>query len=244
MSTTRIQNEIKHHQKIAAHPEKFWGRLGLAGKLRLERRRKIIVDFCEIDGLTRVLEIGCGTGLLTEYLAGTGADIVATDIFPEFIESNLNKNKNSNAAFKIANAEKLEEFCEQSFDVVCGLSVLHHLDIEAALKNIYRVLKTGGRIAFSEPNMLNPQIAMQKNIPLLKEWLGDSPDETAFFKWQIKKDLSRAGFKNISVEPFDFLYPVMPDFLAKPLSKASILLEKIPLIREIAGSLFIYAEKH
>lgn len=244
MLTTRVENEIKHHQKIAIHPEKFWGRLGLAGELRLERRRKMIVDLCEIDGSTRVLEIGCGTGLLTEYLAGTGADIIATDIFPEFIESNLNKNKNSNVAFKIANAEKLEEFREQSFDVACGLSILHHLDIEVALKNIHSVLKTGGRIAFSEPNMLNPQIALQKNIPLLKEWLGDSPDETAFFKWQIKKDLSRVGFKNISVEPFDFLHPAMPDFLAKSFSKAGILLEKIPLIKEIAGSLFIYAEKY
>lgn len=244
MLTTRVENEIKHHQKIAVHSEKIWGRLGLAGKLRLERRQKMIANFCRMDSSTRVLEIGCGTGLLTEYLAETRADIIATDIFPEFIELNLNKNKNHNVTFKVANAETLEEFSEQNFDVICGLSVLHHLDVDTAFKNIFRALKTGGRIAFSEPNMLNPQIALQKNIPLLKEWLGDSPDETAFFKWQIKKDLSRVGFKNISVEPFDFLHPAMPDFLVKPLSKADILLEKIPFIKEIAGSLFIYAEKH
>jgi len=33
---------------------------------------------------------------------------------------------------------------------------------------------------FAEPDMLNPQITLQKNIPALKRRLGDTPDETAF----------------------------------------------------------------
>ena len=35
--------------------------------------------------------------------------------------------------------------------------------------------------------MLNPQIAIQKNIPWVKRKLGDSPDETAFFRWPLRR---------------------------------------------------------
>jgi hypothetical protein len=46
-------------------------------------------------------------------------------------------------------------------------------------------LKSGGTIYFTEPNMLNPQIAIQKNVSWVKRKLGDSPDETAFLSLAI-----------------------------------------------------------
>ena len=67
-------------------------------------------------------------------------------------------------------------------DSVVGSSVLHHLEVDAALKEIWRVLKPGGLVFFTEPNMMNPQIAVQENVPAIKERLGDSsPDETRSF---------------------------------------------------------------
>ena len=74
----------------------------------------------------------------------------------------------------------------ERFDAVVGSSVLHHLDVAQALRECFRVLKPEGVICFTEPNMLNPQIALQKNISFLKKRLGDSPDETTFFRWQIQ----------------------------------------------------------
>jgi hypothetical protein len=104
-------------------------------------------------------------------------------------------------------------------------------------------LKPGGRIAFTEPNMLNPQIALQKNIPWLKRKLGDSPDETAFFSWKIKKFLTSAGFINVQATPFDFLHPAIPPKLINPVLGISKIAEKTPLLKAIAGSLFIQAVK-
>jgi SAM-dependent methyltransferase len=124
-----------------------------------------------------------------------------------------------------------------------GSSVLHHLDIDKAVKEIYRVLKPGGMIAFTEPNMLNPQIALQKNIPWLKKKLGDSPDETAFFSWNIKKLLVTAGFTHVKATPFDFLHPAIPPGLINPVLGISRIAEKTPLLKAIAGSLFIQAVK-
>jgi len=124
-----------------------------------------------------------------------------------------------------------------------GSSVLHHLDMEKAVSEMYRVLKPNGSVAFTEPNMLNPQIALQKNIPWLKQKMGDSPDETAFFRWSISRLLKKYNFTQIEVIPFDFLHPAIPPKLIKSVSGVGNFIEKVPLMKEIAGSLYIRAVK-
>jgi hypothetical protein len=75
--------------------------------------------------------------------------------------------------------------------------------VDQALKEFARILKPGGGIMFTEPNMMNPQIALVKNTPALKRRAGDSPDETAFFRWVIAGKLRHHGFTDISIVPFD-----------------------------------------
>jgi SAM-dependent methyltransferase len=135
------------------------------------------------------------------------------------------------------------DFPDESFDVVFGSSILHHLNLAPALGEIYRVLKIRGGIVFTEPNMLNPQIWLERNIPIIRKLTNNSPDETAFIRWVLKKDLINLGFKNVSIRPFDFLHPFTPDMLIPFISNIGNLVEKIPLVREIAGSLLIYASK-
>ena len=120
-----------------------------------------------------------------------------------------------------------------------GSSVLHHLNPKSALIEAYRVLSSGGEVAFTEPNMLNPQIALQKNIFLVKKMMGDSPDETAFTSWQVRRLLKEIGFVQVDVKPYDFLHPLVPKPLVSFVDKLGRFIEKIPIIREIAGSLFI-----
>ncbi len=117
-------------------------------------------------GMT-VLELGCGAGYFTQELVRSGADIVAIDVSPELLEIARSNCSVPNVQFQIENAFALS-YDDAVFDSVVGSSVLHHLEIEAALRDIYRVLKPKGTIYFTEPNMLNPQIAIQKNIPWIK----------------------------------------------------------------------------
>jgi hypothetical protein len=91
--------------------------------------------------------------------------------------------------------------------------------------------------------MLNPQIAIQKNVPWIKRKLGDSPDETAFFRWPLRRLLKRTGFRNVWIDPFDFLHPNTPPFLVQRLNAFARLLENVPLLSEFAGSLYIRATK-
>jgi len=103
------------------------------------------------------------------------------------------------------------------------------------------LLKPGAPMVFAEPNMLNPQIMIQKNVPWIKKKLGDLPDEDAFFLWSFRRMLVDAGFCSITLRPFDWLHPSTPPMLIPTVCRLGVFLEKVPLVRHFAGSLLISA---
>ena len=236
----RIKNEIDHGAKIKDYAENVWNWNTHAGKIRWERRVRLLS--AHLNSKMCVLEIGCGTGLLTKELQNSNADVNAIDISPDLLDIAKKRIKSKNIKFKLDNAYDLS-FDDESFDTVIGSSILHHLNIKKALVEFYRVLKPGGTIYFTEPNMLNPIIAVQKNIPFIKKLMGDTPDETAFIKWKIISLLKKHKFKNIEVTSFDFLHPSLPKFSLPIMIPFTNFLEKFPLISEIAGSLYIKSKK-
>lgn len=237
----RLQNEIKHGKYLLRHgPGELWGWEGAAGKIRWARRVNMLISHINAD--MKVLEIGCGTGYFTKELAKTSAHVTAIDISFDLLMMARQDIKYSNVIFKEENAYALS-FPADSFDSVIGSSVLHHLDIAKALAEFHRVLKKPGTIYFTEPNMINPQLIVQKNVPFLKKMMGESLDETALCRWKIARMLSVAGFKNIRIQPFDFLHPKTPRSLIHYVRSLGNFLEHVPLISEVAGSLYIRAEK-
>jgi SAM-dependent methyltransferase len=241
MSSRRLENEIEHGKYLLAHGAgEIWNWETPAGKLRWARRVAMLTNHLRPG--QRVLELGCGTGYFTRELAKTGAQIIAIDISPDLLEVARHECPQQNVTFEIQNAYALT-YPNDDFDSVVGSSVLHHLDVDAALREIHRVLKPGGSIYFTEPNMLNPQIALQKNIPSIKRRLGDSPDESAFVRWPLQRRLRANGFRETQLDPFDFLHPRLPRSWISAVEMLGSASEKIPLLREIAGSLYIRAEK-
>jgi len=237
----RVTNEIQHGRFLAKHGAgEVWNWESPAGKLRWARRVKMVSGHLK-PGMT-ILELGCGTGYFTHELAGSGADIVAIDISPELLEIARAKRSGPNIRYEIKDACALT-YADAMFDSVVGSSILHHLEIEEALREVYRVLKPSGTIYFTEPNMLNPQIAIQKNIPWIKRRLGDSPDETAFFRWPLRRLLKQTGYRDVQIDPFDFLHPKITVRLIDYLGALGHFLENVPVISEFAGSLYIRAVK-
>ncbi|MCG2810734.1 MAG: methyltransferase domain-containing protein [Candidatus Aminicenantes bacterium] len=241
MVDQRLQNEIEHGKFLASHNAgEIWNWETPAGKIRWGRRVGMLTN--SLKSGMKVLEIGCGIGFFTKEIIKKPVQLTAIDISPELIEVARKNILDSNVEFIIENAYQMA-FEDQTFDAVIGSSVLHHLDVDTALKEIYRVLTPEGYIAFTEPNMMNPQIALQKNIPALKKALGDSPDESAFFIWSIRKKLKKTGFTGIDIIPFDFLHPRIPKRLIETILPFTDLAEKIPLLKQISGSLYIKATK-
>jgi SAM-dependent methyltransferase len=237
----RIAKEVQHGRFLADHGAgEIWNWESPAGRLRWARRVKMLSSHLK-PGMT-VLELGCGAGYFTQELARSGADIVAIDVSPELLEIARANCSAPNVRYQIQNAHALS-YSEALFDSVVGSSVLHHLEIEEALREIYRVLKPMGTIYFTEPNMLNPQIAIQKNIPWIKRRLGDSPDETAFVRWPLWRLLEQTGYREVRIDPFDFLHPKTPVALIDHVKAFGRFLENVPVISEFAGSLYIRATK-
>jgi 2-polyprenyl-3-methyl-5-hydroxy-6-metoxy-1,4-benzoquinol methylase len=237
----RIAKEVQHGRFLAQHGAgEIWNWESPAGKLRWARRVKMLSSHLK-PGMT-VLELGCGTGSLTRELARSGADVVAIDVSPDLLEIAKTNCSAPNVRYQIQNAYSLS-YSEAVFDSVVGSSILHHVEIKEALRDVYRVLKPAGSIYFTEPNMLNPQIAIQKNVPWIKRKLGDSPDETAFFRWPIRWLLKQTGYRDIRINPFDFLHPKTPVALIDTVNALGRFLERVPVISEFAGSLYIRAIK-
>ena len=85
--------------------------------------------------------------------------------------------------------------------------------------------------------MLNPQVFMERRF---RRWFPYvSPDETAFVRNRLGRLLAETGFAEIAITPFDWLHPATPRPLVPVVEWIGRWLERIPGLRECAGSLLI-----
>jgi SAM-dependent methyltransferase len=238
----RLQHEIEHHRDLAGREvEEIWGWDTPAGRLRADRRGRLFVERGGIRPGARALELGCGTGEFTRRVAPAGSRLVALDLSQELL-ARARAKVPAGARFVRGNAERLP-FPDGTFDVVFGCSILHHLEVEAALDEVRRVLRPGGRLVFSEPNLLNPQVLLMFKVERLKPYFGTSPDEMAFTRGRVSRVLRRLGFARVSVRYFDFLHPSTPRALLPVVAPLVEAFERVPLLRAISGSMLIHAER-
>ena len=235
----RSKHEIQHGEFLAAEDvELAWGWGTPAGRARATRRAQLVAEGAQLGPGVYALEVGCGTGMFTEMFAQTGAQLVAVDISPSLLEKARARGLPSS---QVQFLEKRFEDCnvEGPFDAVIGSSVLHHLELASALSKIYELLKPGGIMSFAEPNLLNPQVFVERTF---RKWFPYvSPDETAFMRWRLRGDLIRAGLEKIEVTPFDWLHPATPASMINSVRALGSCLERVPLLRNFAGSLHIRA---
>jgi ubiquinone/menaquinone biosynthesis C-methylase UbiE len=133
------------------------------------------------------LELGCGTGffLLNLMQGGVIKKGSVTDLSPGMVEVALRNARNLGLDVdgRVADAERIP-YEDNSFDLVVGHAVLHHIpDLDAAFKEILRVLKPGGRFVFAgEPTNIGNAYARKlgqltwwlttnvTKLPALSEW--------------------------------------------------------------------------
>jgi SAM-dependent methyltransferase len=116
-----------------------------------------------LQGL-RVLDLGCGRGDLTLWLAGQGADVAAIDLSPGMVAVANERlaRFSGGAARAIAGPVEGLPFEDDEFDLVVGKWVLHHLDLAVAAPEIARVLKPGALGVFGETSASNPVLMLAR----------------------------------------------------------------------------------
>jgi len=115
---------------------------------------------------TAVLDYGCGTGWTTLVLAQKATHVKAFDIAEKQIavlKRAADANGYDNIEACVADGEAVP-YADNEFDYVFGSGVLHHIRLDRCLPEIARVLKPGGRAAFSEPWGHNPLFRAYRHI--------------------------------------------------------------------------------
>jgi ubiquinone/menaquinone biosynthesis C-methylase UbiE len=171
MQAVRTSEEIRdvntrYHDVAASTYDSKWGiDFGEVGQAQVLGKFRKLLAAETGRGFERSLEIGAGTGYFSLNLkqAGVLQDVTCTDISPGMVArlaDNARRLGLGDVRAARADAESLP-FPDESFDLVLGHAVLHHLpDLGAAFDELRRVLRPGGLIFFAgEPSRFGDRLA-------------------------------------------------------------------------------------
>lgn len=111
--------------------------------------RELVEFIAETAGLpvgAPVLEVGCGTGQLTEHLAALGFRVTAIDLGPSMIEAARRKVSGGAVSFGIGAFEELD-LAAGSFHLIISGAAFHWIDPEVRFRKSARILRPGGWLA-------------------------------------------------------------------------------------------------
>ena len=214
--------------------------------VRMKRRADLMIAAMDNATNKTILEIGCGTGEVAFWIAEkVKSNVLGTDICVPFVDSANKQYKLPNLSYEVLDFNNAEHLKGRKFDYIIGNGILHHLyyNLGNALATLRDLLTDEGKMIFMEPNIYNPYVAGIFKISALRKIANLEPDEMAFSKSFIIKELEKVGFKNCKVDYKDFLLPGIPSFLIKPSIAIGDVAEKIPLVKNISQSIFIVASK-
>ncbi len=157
---------------------------------------QILYSYVEPQPHMRVLDVATGAGHTAATIAPAVAHVTACDLAPEMIEQTRKQfaaKALANVDAVVADVEALD-FADASFDVVtCRIAPHHFLDIEKAIAEIARVLKSGG--AFVVEDSVSPQSKRLDRFVNSLEKLRDPTHIRAYTVREWRRMLLAAGFR-------------------------------------------------
>jgi len=131
VGTTEI---IEYYNNMLPYMKKYHEGVNIG---RLNRINEALGKFVK-TGMT-VLDVGCGTGITSKYMADLGAKVIAVDIAPDLIEYAKEHSFHKNITYI---AENIYFFIsEQKFDLIVLADVLEHFPYEDVFRNINELIR-------------------------------------------------------------------------------------------------------
>lgn len=188
----------------------------------------------------RVLDLGCGLGWTSRFLALRGYDVTAVDISWDAIEmANVMNSREGivNLNFVVSDYEDLDY--KDEFDVAVFFESLHHAESEEdAIRTAYKALKKGGLLITSEPGRGN-----EKSRGAIEAREKYNVTERDMPPKQIKKIGKQVGFKFFQVMPHanSLVAAIYANEFANPLLGKII---RFPFFRNLIAIYMITAHKY
>lgn len=174
MSSTIDNQEISKFEKMANewwNPSGKFKPLHKFNPIRLSFMRSKICQHFNLDDKSlqpltnlKILDIGCGGGLISEPFCNMGGDVLAIDASPiniEIAKTHAQKN-NLKINYLASSAEDLAQ-TNQQFDVVLALEIIEHVsDIELFIKSCGQLVKPNGLLFIATINRTAKSLIMAK----------------------------------------------------------------------------------
>jgi SAM-dependent methyltransferase len=175
----------------------------------VERQVDALIRFAGLAAGDHILDVGCGMGRYTLPLAERGLAVEGVDLSRTLLDR-LEAFDAGRHTIPLHCADILEmpESLDRTFDAAVGFFTLHHLhDLPASFAALARLVRTGGRIAFLEPNPLNVLYYVQLAVAPGMSWHGDKGilnmrPRTVFGA------MEKAGLMSLTMERFGLLPPL------------------------------------
>ena len=176
--TARVDREKTSYDVGQVHAESTKLHLKFAHVFHCPNSRRIETHYdTEVARLAvgaEMLDYGCYDGwMIPQYHALQPKKITGIDISEKGIAA-AREQYGHLATFEVGDAHAMP-FAENSFDLVVGRAILHHLDFDLALKEIRRVLRPGGSALFIEPLGDNPLAKLIRRVTPKARTLDEAP---------------------------------------------------------------------
>jgi len=199
--TERVSREKVWHNKFAeknnrqTQEQKYYVAAGRMWNDYMECVNKLLSNENTI-----LLDYGCGFGnnlieLSDKIKKGIGVDI--SEALIDSAKLKMNEKGIKNLEFFVMNVMNTT-FENETFNLIRGSAILHHLDLEISLNEINRILKIGGEAIFFEPLGMNPAIALYRKLTPQARTVDERP--------LTKKDINQIKkiFPNAKIRYYSF----------------------------------------
>ncbi len=219
--------------------DQYWKKRDPISSDRLHWRAQTFRHVVHLLPNQTILELGCGQGFFTKQLfqVTRGENPITAVTF----------NTNN---FRVDDLPSSIEFLDTSsipgtlegrrFDFIIAMDLLDKRNSGWVLQNVYELLNPGGQVLFYESNPWNLVLKFRQ---FFSQFFGSDDPRKLLNRSELYELISEVGFIRVFAVFNDFVYAPLTRQLVWWLRNLSILLENAPVIKTLAGSILLHAQK-
>src|SRR3989442_2858775 len=221
----------------------YWSRRDSINELRIWWRAQTVRHMFHLLPGESILELGCGSGKLTRALAQVTrgeCPITAASFCSSRDHDAL---KSLQPAVEVLGPSDFPELSGRTFDYVVANNLLDLSNTAWILREVQHLLRPGGRLLFFETNPWNPFFQLRRGVGRWLPFLRRGDERALPNQIQLYELISELGFVRIATTCYDFLYPPIPRWLMRVARNLTLVLENIPGVRNMAGTILLHAQR-